>query len=109
MNGPMKNQNSIMLENFEEFISIDREDKEFKETIKICSATNWKHQWLPLCLARHARKAKNGEPAVARLMISSLNLRVSWKPVNPQECVWKNLPKDHEDHIAGRGDNSQQR
>ena len=24
-------------------------------------------------------------------MISSLNLHVSWKPVNPQECVWKNL------------------
>ena len=24
-------------------------------------------------------------------MISSLNLRVSWKPVNPQDCVWKNL------------------
>ena len=24
-------------------------------------------------------------------MISSQNLRVSWKPVNPQECVWKNL------------------
>ena len=24
-------------------------------------------------------------------MISSLNLRVSWKPVNPQECVWENL------------------
>ena len=31
------------------------------------------------------------ERPVARLMISGLNLRVSWKPVNPQECVWKNL------------------
>ena len=31
-----------------------------------------------------------GRP-VARLMISSPNFRVSWKPVNPQECVWKNL------------------
>ena len=26
-----------------------------------------------------------------RLMISSQNLRVSWKPVNPQDCVWRNL------------------
>ena len=51
---------------------------------------NWKHQWLQLCLARLARKASMGKP-VARLMISSLNLYVSWKPVNPQECVWKNL------------------
>ena len=48
------------------------------------------------------------ERSVARLMISSLNLRVSWKLVNPQECVWKNLPKKHEDHIAGKGTNSLQ-
>ena len=48
-----------------------------------------------------------GRPVV-RLMISSHNLRVPWKPVNPQDCVWKNLPKYHEDHIAGKGDNSLQ-
>ena len=29
----MKNQNSIMLEDYEEFYFIDPEDKEFKETI----------------------------------------------------------------------------
>ena len=64
---------------------------------------------LPPCPARHARKASVGRP-VARQMISSLNFRVSWKPVNPQECVWKNesLLNCHEDHVAGRGDNSQQ-
>ena len=28
--------------------------------------------------------------------------------MNPQECVWKNLPYYHEDHIAGKGDNSLQ-
>ena len=42
-------------------------------------------------------------------MISSLILHVSSKPVNPQDCVWKNLYRNiHEDHIAGRGDNSLQ-
>ena len=51
---------------------------------------NWKHQWLLLCLARQARQVSMERP-VARLMISSPNLRVSWKPVNPQGCVWKNL------------------
>ena len=51
---------------------------------------NWTHLWLLLCLARHVRKASMGRP-VARLMISSLILRVSWKLVNPQGCVWKNL------------------
>ena len=45
---------------------------------------------------------------MARLMISSLSLHVSWKPMNPQGCVWKSLPKYHEDHIAGKGDNSLQ-
>ena len=24
-------------------------------------------------------------------MISTQNVRVSWKPVNPHDCVWKNL------------------
>ena len=33
----------------------------------------------------------NTRRPVARLMISSLNLCVFWKPVNPQECVWKSL------------------
>ena len=41
--------------------------------------------------------------------ISSLNLRVSWKPVNLQDCVWwESLPNYHEDHIARKGDNSRQ-
>ena len=47
-------------------------------------------RWLPPCLARHARKARVVKPA-ARLMISSVNLHVSWKPVNPGDRVWKNL------------------
>ena len=54
---------------------IDPEDKEFKETIRN-ARKNWKHQWLPPCLARHARKASMERP-IARLMISSLNWRVS--------------------------------
>ena len=68
---------------------IDLEDKDFKETI-LDARKNWKHQWLPLCFTRQARRVSMERP-VARLMISSLNLRVSWKPVNPQDCVWKNL------------------
>ena len=46
---------------------------------------------------------------VARLMISSLSLHVSWKPGNPQEYVWKNLYQNiMRTSIAGRGDNSLQ-
>ena len=62
---------------------------------------NLKHQWLQPCLARHGRKTSMGR-SVTRQMISSLNLCVSWKPVNPQECVWKNLPTYLEDHIAAK-------
>ena len=42
-------------------------------------------------------------------MISSLNLHVSWKPVNPQDLrMGESLPTHHEDHIAGKGENSLQ-
>ena len=40
---------------------------------------------------------------------SNQNLRVFWKPVNPQDFVWENLYRNHhEDHVAGKGDNSLQ-
>ena len=53
-------------------------------------ARNWKHRWLLLCLARQAKTVTMGKPVV-RPMISNQNLRVRWKPVNPQDCVWKDL------------------
>ena len=61
-----------MLEDYEEFISSTLRTRNSKKPLRM--------------LARKVRK----ERPVARLMISSLNLCVSWKPVNPQECVWEN-------------------
>ena len=81
--------NSIMPEDYEEFISLTLRTRNSKKPLGMLER-NWKHQWLPLCLARHARKVSMGRP-VAKPMRSNQNLRVSWKPVNPQECVWKNL------------------
>ena len=95
-----------MLENYEEFISLTLRTRSFKKPLGILER-NWKHQWLPLCLARHARRATMGRP-VARLMISSQNLCVSWKPVSARLRMEESLPNYHEDHIAGRGDNSLQ-
>ena len=89
LNGPMNNKSSIMLKDYEEFISLTLRTRNSKKPLRML-ARNWKHQWFQPCLARHARKTSMVRP-VARPMISSLNLRVSWKPVNPQECVWKNL------------------
>ena len=69
-------------------------------------ATNWKHQWLPLCFARSVRTIRI--VAMVRNPIkSNQNLRVFWKPVNPQDCVWENHYR-LKDHIAGKGDNSLQ-
>ena len=89
INGQFKTQSPIMLEDYEEAISLTLKDRSSRKPLRM-QEENWKHQWLQPCLGRHARNVSRGRP-VARLMISSPNLRVSWKPVNPQECVWKNL------------------
>ena len=68
---------------------IDLEDKEFKETMKNVRK-NLETPIAPSMFCKTCKKTSMRRP-VARLMISSLNLHVSWKPVNPQECVWKNL------------------
>ena len=78
-----------MQEDYEECISLTLRTRNSKNPFRMLE-TNWKRRWLPLCLARQARKVSMGRP-VARLMISSLSLHVSWKPVNPQDFVWKNL------------------
>ena len=67
---------------------LDFEDKEFEETIKN-ERRNLETPMAPAMPCKTCKRSKHGE-TVARL-ISILNLRVSWKPVNSQECVWKNL------------------
>ena len=101
----MKNRNSIMPEDYEEFISFTQRTRSSKKPLRML-ARNWKHRWLPLCLARQARRVSIGGP-VAKPMNSNQNLRVSWKPVNPKR-LQESLPNYHEDHIAGKGDISLQ-
>ena len=88
-NDPMKNRDSTMPEDYEEFVSLILRTRSSQKPLRML-ARNWKRRWLLLCLARRARRTSMEGP-VAILMISSLNLHVSWKPVNPQDCVWKNL------------------
>ena len=67
--------------------------EDYKEFISLrMLARNWKHQWLPLCLARQARHVSMEWPVV-NAMRSNQNLRVFSKPMNPQDCVWKNLDR----------------
>ena len=96
-----------MQEDYKESVSLTLRTWSTRKSLKT-QEENWKHQWLQPCLARLARKTSMERP-VARPMISRLNLRVSWKLVNPQGCVWKKLHQNiHEDHIAGKGNNSRQ-
>ena len=92
INVQLKNQSSIMQEDYEESISLTLRTWSSRKSSKT-QGENRKIQWLQLCLARFARKASIGKP-VARLMISSPSLHVSWKPVIPQECVRKNLSRN---------------
>ena len=103
----MKNRSSIMPEDYEEFISLTLRTRSSKKRLGMLER-NWKHQWLPLCLARQARTVNMGRPVV-NPMRSNQNLRVFWKPVNPQDCVWKNLYRIiMKTILQEKGDNSLQ-
>ena len=68
---------------------IDPEDKEFKETIKNAR----KKLETPVAPAMPCKTSKNSQHVVTSInpMRSNQTLRVFWKPVNPQDCVWENL------------------
>ena len=88
-NGQLKNQSSIMLEDYEEFVSGSLRKRNAKKPSRMLGR-NWKRQWLPLCLARQAGTVSMARPVVNPKR-SNQNWRVFWKPVNPQEYVWKNI------------------
>ena len=77
----MKNVTSTMPEICEEFISSTLRRRNLRRPSRML-ARNWKHQWLPLCLARFGR--------TLRIVGMVKNPRVFWKTVNPQDCVWEN-------------------
>ena len=66
---------------------IDPEDKEFKETIKNVR----KKLETPVAPAMPCKIMKsNKNCGVVHPTKSKQNLRVFWKPVNLQDCVWEN-------------------
>ena len=77
-----------MPEDYEKTISLTLRTRNSKKTLGMLE--KMETPMVPAMLCKTCKRSKNERP-VARLMISSLNFRVSWKPVNPQECVWKNL------------------
>ena len=81
-----------MQENFEEFISSTLRTRNSRRPSRML-ARNWKHQWLPLCLARSARTIRIVGMVINPIK-SNQNLRVFWKPVQLQGSVWENLYRE---------------
>ena len=100
----MKSSISIMHENYEGSSSWTLRTRNSRRPSRML-VRNWKHRWLPLCLAKFLRTIRI--VGVVHPVKSKQNLRVFWELMNPQDCVWENLlPTHHEDHFAGKGDNS---
>ena len=96
-----------MLEDYEEFISLSLRTTSSKKPLGMLER-NWKHQLLPPCFARHARKARMGRPA-ARLMISSPKLACILEASESARLrMEESLPNFQKAHIAGKEFNSLQ-
>ena len=84
-------------ENCDEFISSTPRIRNSRKPSRT-HVRSWKHQLLLLWPVKLWRIV-----GVADLTKIRQNLRVFWKLMNPQECVWETL-----NHIAGKGENSSQ-
>ena len=83
----MKSSILKTLENCGEFISLTLRTRNSKRPSRML-ARNWKHQWLPLCFARLVRTTRI--VGMMHPIKSNQNLRLFWKQVNLQDCVWEN-------------------
>ena len=90
INGPMKNRNSTMPEDYEEFTSLTLRTRNSKKPLKML-ARNWKRRMAPAVLCKTSKTCKHGVTRGKNQWDQIKNLRASWKPVNPQDCVWKTL------------------
>ena len=97
----LKNQSSIMQEDYEESISLTLRTWSSRKSFKM-QEENWKHQWLQPCLVRFARKTSMVRP-VARLLISKSKFACILEASESTRMrMEETLPKYHEDHIAGK-------
>ena len=96
-----------MPEDCEEFTPLTLRTRNSRKPLRMLER-NWKHQWLPLCLARHAKKSKNGETRSKTNDFKSKFACILEATESTRMRMEETLPNYHEDHIAGRGDNSLQ-
>ena len=96
-----------MLEDYEESISFDPEDKEFKETIKNAR----KKLETPMALAMPCKTCKKSKHGATRREAYDFKSKVACileACESTRMRMEESLPKYHEDHVAGKGDTSLQ-
>ena len=94
-----------MLENYEEFIFIDPEDKEFKETIK----NSRKKLETPVAPATFCKTMKKNCGSSGSIKIKKTRLAcILEADESTRMRMGNSIPSNHDDHIAGKGENSLQ-
>ena len=96
-----------MLEDYHEFISLTLRTRNSKKPIRML-ARNWKHQWLLLCFARQERNVGMRRSAAKPMSLNPKFACILEASESTRLRIEESLPKYHEDHIAGKGDNSLQ-
>ena len=86
---------------------IDPEDKEFKETIKN-APKKLETPMAPAMLCKTSKKSKHGETRGKTNEIKSKLACILEASESTRLRVEESLPNHHEDHVAGKGDNSLQ-
>ena len=105
--GPMKNRNSIMPEDYEESILLTLRTRNFKEII----GNARKKLETPMALAvpcKTSKKCKHGETRGKTNEIISKLACILEASESTRMRTEESPPTYHEDHIAGKGDNSLQ-
>ena len=105
INVQLKNQSSIMQEDYEESISLTPEDLEFEEIIKNARRKS-QTPMAPAMPCKICKKSKHWETRSKTNDFKSKFACILEASDSTRMRTEESLPKYHEDHIAGKGDNS---
>ena len=103
----MKNRNSIMLEDYEESISLTLRIRNSKETIKN-ARKKLETPMAPAMPCKTSKRSKRGETRGKTNEFKSKLACILEASESTRLRMEESLPNYHEDHIAGNGDNSLQ-
>ena len=101
--GHMKKPNSIMPENYEEFISLTLRTRNSKKPLGMLE--NLEIPTAPAMPCKTCKKNKHGETCGKSNEIKSKLACILEASESTRLRMEESLPNHHEDHIAGKGDN----